>query len=132
MIKKLIAGVTLTLACSLANAAGVNGAWTTEPGDDGGHLEVTIAACASDASKTCGTISKAYGKHGVDSAYKDLGKLMVMDMHKDDDSHYSGGTIWDPEKDKTYKSKMHLKGDVLDVEGCVSIFCQGQDWKRVK
>jgi uncharacterized protein (DUF2147 family) len=41
----------------------------------------------------------------------------------------SGGTIWGPEHDKTYKSKMTLKGDDLDVEGCISIVCSGQDWK---
>ena len=71
--------------------------------------------------------------HGAfNKLHKNLGKLMVMNMHKDDETHYTGGTIWDPEKDKTYKSKMHLKGDVLDVEGCVSIFCQDQDWKRVQ
>ena len=33
--------------------------------------------------------------------------------------HYSGGTIWDPEHGKTYSSKMTVKGDVLDVEGCI-------------
>ena len=57
---------------------------------------------------------------------------MVKDMKSDDGANYSGGTIWDPEKDKIYKSKMHLKGNVLDVEGCVSIICSGQDWKRVR
>jgi uncharacterized protein (DUF2147 family) len=41
-------------------------------------------------------------------------------------------TIWDPEKDKTYKSKMSVKGDDLDVEGCISFVCIGEDWKRVK
>jgi len=61
-----------------------------------------------------------------------MGKLMVKDMKSGDGTKYSGGTIWDPEHDKTYKSKMYLKGDVLDVEGCVSIICSGQDWKRVK
>jgi uncharacterized protein (DUF2147 family) len=53
-------------------------------------------------------------------------------MHSKDGITFSGGTIWDPEHDKTYKSKMTLKGDDLDVEGCVSIVCSGQDWKRFK
>jgi uncharacterized protein (DUF2147 family) len=63
---------------------------------------------------------------------ENLGKPIVSHMHSKDGITFSGGTIWDPEHDKTYKSKMTLKGDDLDVEGCVSIVCSGQDWKRFK
>jgi uncharacterized protein (DUF2147 family) len=49
-----------------------------------------------------------------------------------DENSYAGGTIWDPEKDKTYKSKMSVKGDDLDVDGCISFVCIGEDWQRVK
>ncbi len=61
-----------------------------------------------------------------------MGKLIVKDMKSDDGASYSGGTVWDPEDNKTYSSKMTLKGNDLDVEGCVAIFCKGQDWTRVK
>ena len=125
-------GVALGAASSMAFAGGADGVWKTEVGSDGGYLEVTISPCDSDSSKTCGTISSAYSKKGKDPAYKNLGKLMVKDMNSEDGVKFSGGTIWDPQKDKTYKSKMTLKGDDLDVEGCVSIVCSGQDWKRVK
>ena len=57
---------------------------------------------------------------------------MVKDMTSKDGTKYSGGTIWDPQDDKTYKSKMHLNGNELDVKGCVSVFCSGQAWMRVK
>ena len=50
----------------------------------------------------------------------------------DGNNSYAGGKIWDPEIDKTYKSKMSIKGDDLDVEGCVSVVCIGEDWKRVE
>ena len=132
MIHKFYMGVALAAASSMAVANGAAGVWATEAGKDGGHLEITLAPCDSDSSKTCGKISKAFNKQGVDSNYENLGKLMVKDMESNDGANYSGGTIWDPENNKTYKSKMHLKGDTLDVEGCVSIFCSGQDWKRVK
>ena len=132
MINRVIFGLALATVSSLAMASGVAGVWATEAGKDGGHLEVTMAPCDKDSSKTCGKISRAYGKTGVDAGYSNLGKIMVSGMSSDDGKSYSGGTIWDPEKDKTYKSKMHLKGDDLDVEGCISFFCSGQDWKRVK
>ena len=116
----------------MAIASGADGVWKTEANDDGGYVEVTVDPCASDASKTCGKISKAFNKQGEDSTYANLGKLIVKDMESDDGTNYSGGTIWDPEHDKTYKSKMKLKGNELDVEGCVSIICSGEHWARVK
>jgi len=69
---------------------------------------------------------------GLDPKYVNLGKAIVTHMSSHDGKKYSGGTVWDPEKNKTYKSKLYLKGDVLDVEGCISFICIGQDWKRVK
>jgi uncharacterized protein (DUF2147 family) len=129
---KLFLGVVLTVASSIAVAGGADGIWTTEVGKDGGYLEITLGPCDSDSSMTCGTISTAFTTQGVDPNYVNLGKLMVKDMKSKDGKNYSGGTIWDPEDSKTYKSKMHLKGDTLDVEGCISFFCSGQDWARVK
>jgi uncharacterized protein (DUF2147 family) len=116
----------------MAFAGGADGVWATEKNNKGGYLEITIAPCASDASLTCGTISKAFNAKGEDPAYPNLGKRIIEGMKHDGNESYSGGTVWDPEDDKTYSSKMTVKGDDLDVEGCISIFCQGQDWKRVK
>ena len=93
---------------------------------------MTIGPCESDAKLTCGTISNAFSKDGPDPAYENLGKLIIWDMKPHDENSYSGGKIWDPEKDKTYKSKMTVKGDDLDVEGCISFVCVGEDWKRVQ
>jgi len=122
----------LAMASSPALAGGATGVWKTETNDAGGYLEVTIGPCKTDATKTCGIITRAYSKNGVDPGYQNLGKLIVKDMESKDGIKFSGGTIWDPEKDKTYKSKMELKGDDLDVDGCISIVCIGQDWKRAK
>lgn len=129
---RLILATTILAAPALAFADGVHGVWKTEANDDGGYLEVTIAACSADAANACGTITSAFTAQGPDPKYVNLGKLIVEDMSSSNGKHFSGGTIWDPEHDKTYKSKMNLKGDVLDVEGCVSIICSGQDWSRVK
>ena len=131
-MRRLIVVLTVAAASTVAVAGGADGVWKTQAGDDGGYLEVTIAPCESDASKTCGKISKAFTKQGADSKYGNLGKTMIKGMTSSDSVRYSGGTIWDPEHDKTYKSKMTLKGDELDVEGCVSIICSGQHWTRVK
>lgn len=129
---RLLVLTMLAMASSLAYAEGATGVWKTETNDAGGYLEVTVGPCESDATKTCGVITGAFSKNGSDPGYPNLGKLMVKDMESKDGVKFSGGTIWDPEKDKVYKSKMELKGDDLDVDGCISFVCIGQDWKRVK
>ena len=68
----------------MAVASEVEGVWQTQPGDDGGYLQVTISACDSDSSKTCGKISKAFTDQGEDTSYEYLDKLMVWDMESDD------------------------------------------------
>ena len=120
------------LATKAALAGAADGVWKTEANDAGGYLEVTIAPCASDAQKSCGTITSAYNKNGPDPKYANLGKLIIKDMSPEGGSKFSGGKIWDPQDNKTYDSHMTVKGDTLDVEGCVSIFCKGEDWTKVK
>ena len=131
-MRSLIVGMAIVTASTAALAGGADGVWRTEADDKGAYLEVTIAPCESDSTTTCGKISTAFPKHGADSKYANLGKLMVKDMKSADGENFTGGTIWDPVHDKTFSSKMHLRGDDLDVKGCVSIICSGQDWKRVK
>jgi uncharacterized protein (DUF2147 family) len=132
-MRQLILGVAIAAASATTLAGtGVNGVWRTQAGDDGGYLEITMGPCESDAGRTCGIISRAHGKEGPNPDYENLGKKMVWDMKPDGGSRYTGGKIWHPEKDKIYKSKMQVKGDNLDVEGCVAFICSGQDWVRVK
>ena len=131
-MRRLILGMILAATSSMAAADGLHGIWKTSSDDDGNYLEVTLGPCDADSSKTCGTITKAFTKQGPDPKYANLGKPIVTHMTSKDGKSYSGGTVWDPEKDKIYKSKLHLKGDLLDVEGCISFICIGQDWTRVK
>ncbi len=118
-------------ASAFASAEGIDGVWSTEKSDSGGHLEVEIGPCEADATRTCGVISAAFSKDGIEPDYEHLGKLMIKDMKSDDGISFSGGTIWDPEKDKVYKSKLRVKGDDLKVDGCIAFICVGQNWTRV-
>lgn len=131
-MRKLLIAAAVAALPAVALADGVDGVWKSEANDDGAYIEITMAPCAADASLTCGTISKAVTKDGDDPTYVNLGKPIVESMKSDGAGNYSDGTIWDPESDKTYKSKMTLKGDTLDVEGCVLFICSGQDWTRVQ
>jgi len=50
---------------------------------------------------------------------------------KADGPGWSGGTILDPAKGKTYKSKAKLiDGNTLGVSGCLAFICREQTWVR--
>lgn len=128
---RTIIATALLATMPLVVLADVTGLWRTEANDAGAYLEVRVAPCGGDASKYCGTITKAFTKDGEDPSYAHLGRSMIENMTDDGDGTFSGGTIWDPERDKTFKSHMSLQGDELDVDGCVAFLCEGQAWQRV-
>jgi uncharacterized protein (DUF2147 family) len=131
-MKMLCLGLAFAAAAApTIGFGGVEGVWRTETSDSGGYLEVAIEPCESDPGTVCGVIAKAINQQGEDPDYENLGKLILWDMHPQGEDGYGGGKIWDPEKDKTYTSKMRLKNDVLDVEGCVAFICRGEAWIRV-
>ena len=117
----------------------VTGVFKTNPSEEtGGYLHIEFAPCPDDKEMSCGTIKTAIRKDGSkNTEYEHLGKLMVWDMKSGTEGRYKGGKIWDPSENnedgskKIYNSKMELKGDVLDVQGCILFFCKGQDWLRV-
>ena len=45
---------------------------------------------------------------------------------------WGGGMVLDPEKGKSYKSKLALRdgGRTLDVSGCIAFICRSQQWVR--
>lgn len=51
---------------------------------------------------------------------------------KKDGNQWSGGTVLDPAKGKTYKSKVKLidGGKKLGMSGCVAFICREQVWVR--
>ena len=129
--------IILTLAIGLtpiaALAQDVSGIWKTQPGDTGGYAHVQMGPCAKNAAQVCGTLIKAYDKSGAEVAgYEHAGKAIVWNMTANGASNWNKGKIWAPDRDKTYNSKMALKGNALEVQGCVFGICRGQTWTRVK
>ncbi len=135
-----IAALTLAgiIVSSPAFASDVLGIWQSQINDEGNFIHVEMAPCASNGNLICGTIVKAENvdpDKGDKKRQKELmGKVMINDMAADGANEWDDGTIWAPDDDETYSSKMELKGDVLEVSGCVlgGLVCRGQDWTRVK
>ncbi|WP_120500689.1 DUF2147 domain-containing protein [Roseovarius sp. EL26] len=126
----LAASLVLLSAGSAFAADPVTGLWKTQPGDTGGYAHVQVSECGSNI---CGVIKDAYDASGEKRTdYENIGKRMIWDMSADGGGAYSGGKIWAPDRNKTYKSKMQLSGNNLTVKGCVAVICRSQKWTRVK
>ena len=128
-MKKLTLAAILALAATASHAGGIDGTFQTQANDDGHIGMVQFYDCGG---KFCGKLVKSFDKDGKKVSSPNIGKNIVAGMSEDGNGKFSGGTIWDPGADKTYKSKMKLDGKTLSVKGCVAVFCKTQKWTRVK
>lgn len=126
-IRTLFTALAITLA-GPAFADPVLGLYKTQPGDTGKYAHVELYQC--DAA-ICGVIRKAFDASGSEVASDTVGKRMIWDMRAQGGGKYGKGKIWAPDRDKTYKSKMQLRGNSLKVSGCVIGICRAQTWSRV-
>jgi len=136
---KKTAFITALIFCSagIAQAEGhdVFGTFATV----GASSHVTIADCGDGSP--CGTVSwidpatlePGQTPEAVRTKTGDpvLGLLMLEDFNKKK-RDWRGGTIYDPEADKTYASRLkRLDNGTLQVKGCVGPICQTQIWTEV-
>lgn len=113
---------------ALASEEGITGLWRTSSTDKG-FLHVFFEPCGN---AICGTIQAAINHQGESDPNNEwLGRKMIWDMVPKGESKWVGGKIWDPTKDKSYKSKMSLEKNVLNVSGCIAFFCRSEKWSRV-
>lgn len=127
MLRILVACTMLAIP-ALAAAQGAEGVWRTARSERGASLNVRIGPCAGTADRLCGEIVEVFGSERTDL----VGRTMLRDMAPDGPGRWSGGTVWAPDDDRTYRSRMRLTGGGLEVEGCVAVFCRGQVWRRVE
>lgn len=130
-MRHIIVCLALLIGMAASHAADdpAVGVWQTQAGDTGGYLHVQIEPCDG---RLCGLILRAYDKDGIESGdYEHLGKTMISAMKIIGNGRYAKGSIWAPDKNKTYKSKMQLSGNTLKVKGCIAFICRSQSWSRV-
>lgn len=126
----LLAGAMAMLATG-ALADNIFGIWQTIPDDNNIYGHIEVKQCGSTI---CGTLIKSFDA-ADNSPYQsdNIGKQLVWDMVNQGGGSYGGGKVHSPDRGKTYKGKMVLKGDSLTVKGCISIICRdGGTWSRVK
>lgn len=122
-----MAGVMLALPALAQDP--VQGQWKTQPDDNGNFGVVEIAPCGD---RLCGTLIQGYDSNGAPRPSEHVGKFIIRDMTPRGGGAYADGTIWAPDRDQTYRSRMQMAGDRLQVSGCVlgGLICRDQNWQR--
>jgi uncharacterized protein (DUF2147 family) len=136
---------TLALTMALSAAAGAAGSPVGEWVTEGGKARVRIAPCSADADRLCGTITWTYrpddapagpllDRHNQDAALRArpiIGLPLLQGFKPAGAGTWDGGTIYDPEGGRTYKSRLRLQDpDRLEVQGCILFVCRTQIWRR--
>ena len=123
----------LTLALLFVQASGpldVYGTWVIPPDEEGGPSRGVVEVAKVDGAPV-GTIAEVGEAYADDPEAGDaLGMRILWGFEADGDGDgWEDGKILDPEKGKTYRSKIRREGEALSVKGCVAFFCREQVWQ---
>lgn len=128
-VRALAFGAIFAVAGGMAQAQDISGIYQTQANDDGNFGMVEFYDCGG---KYCGKLIRSFDKSKKEISSPHIGRNIVADMVSEGGGKFSGGTIWDPGADKTYRSKMQMDGNRLSVSGCVAIICKTQNWVKVR
>lgn len=135
-LSSLAVAASVFVAAAYADTKDVYGTFLVEAG----NAHVTIADCGDGTP--CGRVSWADPEVMLDGLTPEeaitprgeplIGTLMLegFEPKKRD---WRGGTIYDPENDKTYASRIkRLENGDLQVKGCIGPICQTQVWTEIE
>ena len=133
MRTKFIALLLLALPMAAFAQSSPEGRWKTI------DVEISKAANGTLQGKVVEVLSSDRGPNptcdkckGANKGKPIKGMTILWGLEADGDGEWSGGTVLDPAKGKTYKSKLELLegGNKLGMSGCVAFFCRQQVWVR--
>jgi len=133
--------VSALAASFTAHAADPVGRWKTiddETGKVKSIVEITKAADGTLQGKVVEILQSDRGPDPTCDKCKGANKdkpvkgMTILWGLKPDGDQWSGGTVLDPAKGKTYKSKVEMLegGSKLGMSGCVAFICRQQVWVR--
>jgi len=129
MRKLTVLASLLAVLAAPALADPVHGTWKTLPDDNGNFGHVRIQTCEN--GKICGGLVASFNSAGQSVQSPNLGRPIVWDMEPQGNGAYGKGKVYAPDRDKTYNSKMELRGNTLGVSGCVIGICRESQWTRI-
>ena len=138
-IKLLVALLAIVPVAAFAQNSPV-GRWKTiddETGKVKSVVEITQTAKGTLQGKVVEIVNSDRGPNPkcdkCSGANKDkpVKGMTILWGLRESGGSWSGGTILDPAKGKTYKSKAKMiSADKLGVSGCVAFICREQTWVR--
>ena len=143
-MRKTLFALAIGLAAvpMLASAQSPVGKWKTiddETGKAKSIVEITQASNGTLQGRVIEILSSDRGPNptcdkcsGANKGKPVKGMVILWGLKPDGNGKWAGGTVLDPAKGKTYKSKLELKsgGDKLGMSGCVAFICREQTWVR--
>ena|SRR5690349_3227223 len=125
---------------AFAQDASPTGRWKTiddETGKVKSIVEITRAADGTLQGKVAKVLQSDQGPNPVCDKCKGANKgkpiegMTILWGLKADGDEWTGGTVLDPAKGKTYKAKLEMiSADKLGMSGCIAFFCRQQVWVR--
>ena len=142
--KSVLLMIVLTLlAAPLVSFAqsSAEGRWKTiddETGKVKSIVEITKVANGTLQGKVVEVVNSDRGPNPIcdkcsgSNKNKPVKGMTILWGLKPDGAKWSGGTILDPAKGKTYKAKVELMdgGAKLGMSGCIAFICRQQVWVR--
>ena len=125
-LRLVLCGVLLVVAASANAADRIFGEWWTP----GFNARVVIYECGNEA---CGKITWLWEETPQDIADKQplLGRAIFSGLKRLAPDKWDGGRIYNPEDGRSYASNIAmLTANTLEVNGCVTLFCKRQVWRR--
>jgi uncharacterized protein (DUF2147 family) len=129
MRKIMMTAVAAIAFAGAAFADPLEGLWQTAADDNGNFGHIQVAPCGV---ALCGTLVKSFDAGGNEIASEFTGRNIIAETVARGDGQYRG-TVYAPDRDKTYNSRLQLSGSSLSVSGCVLGICRdGGTWTRVQ
>ena len=116
------------LAATPARADTPVGTWLTPRDDKGIVAHIEARPCGQ---ATCGVIARTYDAQGRPVATPNLGVQVFWDMVPAGPGEWRGRAFV-PAHKRSYAGTMRVRGDRMEVRGCLGPVCQSQTWTRVK
>ena len=139
----LLTGLVLAVLplSAFAQDASPLGKWKTIDDETGKAKSIVEITRAADGTLRGTVVEILYSEKGPNpicdkckGANKDkpVKGMTILWGLKADGDEWTGGTVLDPAKGKTYKSKIELLegGRKLGMSGCIAFFCRQQVWIR--
>ncbi len=117
----------LALSAGAALADPIEGLWRTTPDDNGNYGLIQVAPCGN---AFCGTLVRSFDSNGNEISSAHTGRNIIAETVNNGGGNYRG-TVYAPDRDRTYNSRLVLSGNSLSVSGCVLGICRdGGTWTR--